>query len=41
MVLGRPEGYVSSIHVADGATAVAAALQAPAGTFNVVDDERH
>jgi nucleoside-diphosphate-sugar epimerase len=39
VVLGRPEGYVSSIHVADGATAVAAALQVPGGTFNVVDDE--
>jgi nucleoside-diphosphate-sugar epimerase len=30
---------VSSIHVADGGAAVVAALQAPAGTFNVVDDE--
>jgi nucleoside-diphosphate-sugar epimerase len=30
---------VSSIHVADAAAAVAAALQTPAGTFNVVDDE--
>jgi nucleoside-diphosphate-sugar epimerase len=39
VVLGPPEGYVSSIHVADGATAVAAALRVPAGTFNVVDDE--
>jgi nucleoside-diphosphate-sugar epimerase len=39
VVLGRPEGYVSSIHVADGATAVAAALRVPAGTFNVVDDQ--
>lgn len=39
MVLGPPGGYVSSIHLADAATAVAAALQAPAGTFNVVDDE--
>jgi nucleoside-diphosphate-sugar epimerase len=39
LVLGPPDGYVSSIHVADAAAAVAAALQTPAGTFNVVDDE--
>lgn len=39
LVLGPATGYVSSIHVADAATAVAAALHAPAGTFNVVDDE--
>jgi nucleoside-diphosphate-sugar epimerase len=39
LVLGPPGSYVSSIHVADAAEAVAAALQAPAGTFNVVDDE--
>jgi nucleoside-diphosphate-sugar epimerase len=39
MVLGRPDGYVSSIHLADAATAVAAALDAPAGTYNIVDDE--
>lgn len=37
--MGRPDGYVSSIHVADGGAAVAAALHAPAGTFNTVDDE--
>lgn len=37
--MGRPDGYVSSIHVADGGAAVAAALRAPAGTFNIVDDE--
>ena len=37
--MGRPDGYVSSIHVADGGAAVAVALQAPAGTFNIVDDE--
>ncbi|HSK96210.1 MAG TPA: NAD(P)-dependent oxidoreductase [Euzebyales bacterium] len=37
--MGRPDTYVSSIHVADGGAAVAAALGAPAGTFNVVDDE--
>jgi len=39
LVLGPPAGFVSSIHVADAAAAVAVALQAPAGTFNVVDDE--
>jgi nucleoside-diphosphate-sugar epimerase len=39
LVLGPPESYVSSIHVADAAAAVAAALRAPAGTFNIVDDE--
>jgi nucleoside-diphosphate-sugar epimerase len=37
--MGRADGYVSSIHVTDGGAAVVAALQAPAGTFNVVDDE--
>jgi len=39
LVLGPPGSYVSSIHLADAAAAVAAALHAPAGTFNVVDDE--
>jgi nucleoside-diphosphate-sugar epimerase len=38
-VLGHPEGYLSSIHVADGGRAVAAALTATAGVYNVVDDE--
>lgn len=37
--IGRHDSYVSSIHVADAGAAVAAALHAPAGTFNVVDDE--
>jgi nucleoside-diphosphate-sugar epimerase len=37
--LGAPEGYVSSIHMADAGTAVVAALGVPAGTYNVVDDE--
>jgi nucleoside-diphosphate-sugar epimerase len=37
--MGRADGYVSSIHMADAGTAVVAALDAPAGTFNVVDDE--
>ncbi|MEU6410588.1 NAD(P)-dependent oxidoreductase [Microbispora sp. NPDC046933] len=39
LVLGRPDGYVSSIHMTDAATAVVAALEAPPGTYNVVDDE--
>src|SRR5262249_34840248 len=39
VMLGRPDGYVSSIHVADAGAAVAAALAVPAGTYNVVDDE--
>lgn len=38
-VLGPPGNYLSSIHVADAGNAVVAALDAPAGTFNVVDDE--
>lgn len=38
-VFGPPERYLSSIHLADAAEAVVAALHAPAGTFNVVDDE--
>jgi nucleoside-diphosphate-sugar epimerase len=38
VVLGPPDGYLSSIHVGDGGAAVAAALHVPAGTFNVVDD---
>ena len=32
-------GYMSSIHTDDAAAAVVAALRAPAGTYNVVDDE--
>jgi nucleoside-diphosphate-sugar epimerase len=39
LVLGAPGGYTSPIHLADAASAVVAALAAPAGTFNVVDDE--
>ncbi|MGE0373254.1 MAG: NAD-dependent epimerase/dehydratase family protein [Gammaproteobacteria bacterium] len=39
VMIGPPRTYVSSIHVADGGHAVAAALQAPAGCFNIVDDE--
>lgn len=34
-----PAGFLSSIHLDDAATAVVAALDAPSGTYNVVDDE--
>lgn len=37
-VLGAADGYLSSIHVLDAAEAVVAALDAPAGVLNVVDD---
>ena len=37
--MGPPNTYVSSIQVADGGAAVAAALTVPAGTYNIVDDE--
>lgn len=37
--MGGAGGYVSSIHMADGGKAVAAAVNAPRGTFNIVDDE--
>jgi len=38
-VAGGPDVYQSSIHLADAATAVVAALAVPAGTYNVCDDE--
>jgi nucleoside-diphosphate-sugar epimerase len=38
-LIGHPESYLSSIHMADGGAAVPAALHVPAGTYNVVDDE--
>ncbi len=37
--MGSPNGYVSSIHVSDADTAVVAALNVAAGTYNIVDDE--
>ncbi len=37
-MLGRADAYQPSIHVDDAATAVLAALDAPAGTYNVADD---
>ncbi|MEV6279213.1 NAD(P)-dependent oxidoreductase [Nocardia sp. NPDC051832] len=38
-VLGPPSGFLSSIHLADAAAAVVAALEVPAGVYNIVDDE--
>lgn len=38
-LIGHPGSYLSSIHMVDGGTAVAAALHVPVGTYNVVDDE--
>ena len=35
---GRADSYVSSIHLADAASAVVAALSCAPGTYNVVDD---
>lgn len=37
--LGEPDAYVSSIHAEDAGAAVPAALTAPAGVYNVADDE--
>lgn len=37
--MGGPRTYVSSIHVDDAGRAVAAALELPAGAYNVIDDE--
>lgn len=38
-LIDDPASYLSSIHMEDAGTAVAAALHVPAGTYNVVDDE--
>lgn len=38
-VVGAPGAYQSMIHADDAAAAVVAALEAPAGVFDVVDDE--
>jgi nucleoside-diphosphate-sugar epimerase len=37
-IIGRGDNFVSSIHVDDAATALARAVMAPAGTYNVTDD---
>jgi nucleoside-diphosphate-sugar epimerase len=39
MAMGSPHGFVSPLSHDDAATAVVAALQAPSGIYNVVDDE--
>ena len=39
MTLGSPDSYQSSIHMADAGAAVTAALEVPAGVYNVVDDQ--
>jgi nucleoside-diphosphate-sugar epimerase len=39
IVAGRPDAYQSTIHADDAAEAVVAALSAPAGVWDVVDDE--
>lgn len=38
-VIGKGDNYFSSIHVDDAAAAIVAALDAPDGTYNVVEDE--
>jgi len=38
IVIAKGQNFVSNIHVADAGAAIAAALTAPAGTYNVVDD---
>src|SRR2546427_2041966 len=38
-VPGEGENYISSIHVDDAANAILAALELPAGVYNVADDE--
>jgi nucleoside-diphosphate-sugar epimerase len=37
-VIGKGDNYFSSIHVDDAAAAIVAALNAPSGTYNVVED---
>lgn len=39
MTVGPPDAYLSIIELDDAASAVVAALDAPAGIYNVVDDE--
>ena len=37
-IIGKGDNYVSSLHVSDAATAVAASIGAPDGVFNIGDD---
>ncbi len=39
IMMGRSLTYLSSIHMSDAGAAVVAALGAPTGTYNIVDDE--
>ena len=39
LAIGRPGGYISSIHVDDAAAAAVAAIGIPPGVYNVVDDD--
>jgi nucleoside-diphosphate-sugar epimerase len=39
MVGGKPDAYLTSVHTDDVAGAAVAALDAPAGTYNAVEDE--
>jgi nucleoside-diphosphate-sugar epimerase len=39
MVGGKPEGYLSTVHTDDVAGAAVAALDAPVGIYNAVEDE--
>lgn len=39
LAIGRPSGYISSIHVDDAAAAAVAAIGVASGIYNVVDDE--
>jgi len=39
MVGGKPEAYLSSVHTDDAAAAAVAALDAPAGIYNAVENE--
>ena len=39
MVGGKPEAYLSSVHTDDVAGSAVAALDAPAGIYNAVEDE--
>ena len=38
-IIGNGDNYVSSLHVADAATALVAAMEAPGGIYNVSDDD--
>jgi nucleoside-diphosphate-sugar epimerase len=38
-VVGRPEAYVSHVHLDDAASAVVAALDLPSGIYNVAEDD--